>query len=130
MTPPARWEIPEPLDACEVRAADGAAIVVRRHGNPLDPRVVMTHGNGFAIDACYPCWSRFAERFEIFVYDIRNHGWNPVPNRRAHHVPNLIGDGECVGRAIDRRFGKKAKIGLFHSLCAKRVGFDALRDTP
>lgn len=116
MTPRVRWKIPEPLDAGEVCAADGAAIVVRRYGNPLGPRIVMTHGNGFAIDAYYPFWSRFTNRFEIFVYDIRNHGWNPVGNRRAHHVPNLIGDGECVARAIDRRFGKKATIGLFHSL--------------
>ena len=116
MTLPARWDVPEPLAVCEVRATDGASIFVRRHGNPNGPRFVLSHGNGFSIDAYYPFWSRFIDRFDIFVYDIRNHGWNPVGDRRAHHVPNFVSDGECVVREIDRRFGEKPKIGLFHSL--------------
>ena len=50
MTLPARWDVPEPLAVCEVRAADGASIFVRRHGNPNGPRFVLSHGNGFSRD--------------------------------------------------------------------------------
>ena len=116
MTVPARWEVPEPLAVCEVRAADDALIYVRRYGNPHGPRVVLSHGNGFSIDAYYPFWSRFIDRFDIFVHDIRNHGWNPVGDRRAHHVPNFVSDSECVLREVDLRFAEKPKIGLFHSV--------------
>lgn len=116
MTRPACWEIPEPLAVCEVRAADGTSIFLRRHGNPHGPRFVLSHGNGFSVDAYFPFWSRFIERFDVFVYDIRSHGWNPVGSRRMHNFPMFVSDGECVAREIDRRFGERPKIGLFHSL--------------
>ena len=97
-------------------AADGFPITVRRHGNPVGPRIVLSHGNGFSIDAYYPFWSRFTGRFDLFIYDLRSHGWNPIGDRRTHHVPTFVSDNTCVARDIDRRFGEKPKIGLFHSL--------------
>ena len=134
MSLPEPWEIPEPVAVCEVRTADGTTVVVRRHGNPQGPRFVLSHGNGFSIDAYYPFWSQFIERFDLFVYDLRNHGWNPVGNRQSHNVPSLISDGECVAREIDGRFGVKPTVGLFHSLstltalhrAAESGGFSAL----
>lgn len=116
MTLPTRLEIPEPLVAFEVRTADGTPIAVRRHGNPDGPRLVLSHGNGFSIDTYYPFWSRFTDRFDCFIYDFRSHGWNLVGDRRTHNVPTFVTDSESVIRDIDRRFGKKPKIGLFHSL--------------
>ena len=116
MTVPARWDVPEPVAVLEVRATDGFPITVRRHGNPDGPRLVLSHGNGFSIDSYYPFWSRFTDRFDLFIYDIRSHGWNPVGDRRTHNVPTFVSDSECVVRDIDRRFGEKPKIGLFHSL--------------
>ena len=113
---PARWKVPEPVATFDVRAPDGFPITVRRHGNPDGPRVVLSHGNGFAIDSYYPFWSRFTDRFDLFIYDLRSHGWNPVGDRRTHHVPTFVSDNECVVRDIDRRFEEKPKIGLFHSL--------------
>ena len=118
MAPSVRWEVPEPIAVCEVRAADGTPIAVRQHGNPKGPRLVLSHGNGLSIDSYYPFWSRFADRFELFIYDFRNHGWNPVGDRRMHNIPTFVGDNECVVRDIDRRFGKKPKAGVFHSLSA------------
>ena len=110
------WQVPEPLSVFKVRASGGASIFVRRHGNPNGPRMVLSHGNGFAIDAYYPFWSHFTGHFDVVVHDIRNHGWNPVGDRRAHNLPMFVDDAECIVREIDRRFGKKPRIGVFHSL--------------
>ena len=113
---PGSWQVPEPLSVFKVRASGGASIFVRRHGDPNGPRMVLSHGNGFAIDAYYPFWSHFTGLFDVFVHDIRNHGWNPVGDRRAHNLPTFVDDAERIVREIDRRFGKKPRIGVFHSL--------------
>ena len=117
----ARLVIPDPLDAWEARAPDGTAIVVRRHGNPDGPAVIVSHGNGLAVDAYYPFWSILAERCDVFVHDVRNHGRNPVGDRdgRRHNVVQFADDFECVARSIDARLGKqKRRTGVFHSLAA------------
>ena len=86
------WKIPDPETVLEVSAADGYVLTVRRYGNPNGTRIVLTHGNGFAIDAYFPFWSRLTERFDCFVFDLRNHGWNSV-----------------VGGCVDARlFGERA----------------------
>ena len=113
-----RWTLPEPLAVFEVRAPDGALLFVRRHGDPEGPRIVFCHGNGFSADACFPFWSHFIDRFDVFVHDVRNHGRSPLGNRRAHNVPTFADDSECVVCAIDQRFGRKPRAGVFHSLSA------------
>lgn len=97
---------------------DGYPIVLRRHGNPDGPRLVVSHGNGFAVDAYWPFWSRFIDGFDVFVHDLRNHGWNSVGDPEAHSIPTLAEDFACVSREIDRRFGARPKTGVFHSLSA------------
>ena len=116
---PVPREIPEPMELWETRTPDGATIVVRRYGNPEGPGMLVSHANGLAVDAYYPFWSPLAERFDIFVHDMRNHGWNPVGERRLHHVPQFTEDAECIARSIDGRIGtRKPRIGVFHSLSA------------
>ena len=112
------WNVPEPEAVHEVRVGDGYPIVLRRHGNPDGPRLVVSHGNGFAVDAYWPFWSRFIDGFDVFVHDIRNHGWNCVGEPEAHSIPVLAEDFACVSREIDRRFGARPKAGVFHSLSA------------
>ena len=112
------WTIPEPHAVFEVRASDGALIFVRRHGNPHGPRIVLSHGNGFSADAYLPFWSHFLDLFDVFVHDVRNHGRNPVGERRVHNVPTFAEDSNRVVHAIDRRFGVKPRAGIFHSLSA------------
>ena len=113
-----RWDIPEPLAVAEVRTHDGADIILRRHGNPAGPRLVVSHGNGLSADAYYPFWSLFTNRFDIVLYDFRNHGWNPVGDQRAHAVDTFVRDNACIAQAIDQRFGNKPRIGVFHSTSA------------
>ena len=124
------WEIPEPLAAGEVRTADGSRIVLRRHGNPDGPRLVLSHGNGLAIDLYYPFWSLLADRFDLVVHDFRSHGWNSRAPLSSHHFPTFVWDNEHVVRGIDRHFGAKPKIGVFHSMSALTALYHALRTGP
>ena len=125
-----RWEVPEPLAVAEVRAADGSLVILRRHGNPDGPRLVLSHGNGLAIDLYYPFWSRLADRFDLIVHDFRSHGWNPPASLPTHHFPTFVWDNEHVVRGIDRHFGEKPKVGVFHSMSALTALFHALRAGP
>ena len=118
MTSEPVWEIPEPRSVCEVRLDADTVTTLRRHGNPDGPRLVLSHGNGLAIDLYYPFWSLLADEFDLIVYDLRNHGWNTVGAREKHNVPTLIRDQERIFEAIDRHYGHKPKIGVFHSASA------------
>ena len=110
------WNIPEPLGALDVMVDDETTITLRRHGNPEGPRLVLSHGNGLAIDLYYPFWSLLAEDFDLIVYDLRNHGWNPVSPLHDHTLPTMIQDHDKIIEAIDRHFGDKPKVGVFHSV--------------
>ena len=113
-----RWSVPEPHAVAEVRMGDGTRIFLRRHGNANGPRLVISHGNGFAADAYYPFWSLLTDRFDVVLHDLRNHGWNPVGELRSHDVWSFSEDVACVWRAIDTHFGAKPKIGVYHSVSA------------
>ncbi len=114
----ARWEIPEPRSVHEVRQADGSVTILRRHGNPAGPRLLLGHGNGLAMDFYYPFWSLLTGDFDVLLYDLRNHGWNAVGKRPEHNMPNLVRDQERVIEAAARRYGERPVIGVFHSLSA------------
>lgn len=118
MTSEIVWEIPEPLSVCDVRLDEGTVTMLRRYGNPDGPRLVLSHGNGLAIDLYYPFWSLLADEFDLIVFDLRNHGWNTVGVRQKHNIPTLIRDQERILEAIDRHYGNKPKIGVFHSVSA------------
>ena len=118
MTSETVWELPEPLSTHDVRVDDDTVITLRRHGNPQGPRLVMSHGNGLAIDLYYPFWSLLADDFDLIIYDLRNHGWNPVGDLRNHNVPALVQDNDIIVEAIDRHYGTKPRIGVFHSVSA------------
>ena len=122
-----RWDVPEPLATADVHTADGARIVLRRHGNPAGPRLVLSHGNGLATDVYYPFWSLLAERFDLVLYDFRNHGWSARSDLRSHTIATFVEDNRHVFRGIDRHFGAKAKVGVFHSLSATTA---ILQDPP
>ncbi len=112
------WEVPEPLSTRDVRVDDDTVIVLRRHGNPAGPRLVLSHGNGVAIDLYYPFWSLLADDFDLVVYDLRNHGWNAVGKSQSHNVARFVSDHDRILRAIDHHYGNKPKIGVFHSVAA------------
>lgn len=112
------WEVPEPLSVYEIRMEDGTVVILRRHGNPEGPRLVLSHGNGLAIDLYYPFWSLLAEDFDLFIYDLRNHGWNPLGPQRGHNLPSFVDDHDRILEVIDEEYGEKPKTGVFHSISA------------
>ncbi len=112
------WELPPPLSVHEVQVDPETVIFLRRHGNPSGPRLVLSHGNGLAIDLYLPYWSLLLDEFDLLVYDLRNHGWNEVTAQEDHNVPRLIADHDAVLAAIDHVYGEKAQAGIFHSLSA------------
>ena len=118
MTSETGWEVPEPLSTHDVRVDDETVITLRRHGNPDGPRLVLSHGNGLAIDLYYPFWSLLADDFDLIVYDLRNHGWNSITSLQNHNIPTLVQDHDEVMDAIDLHYGDKPKVGIFHSVSA------------
>ena len=115
-TPDGLWSVPQPLSTHEVRLEDGAVTTLRRHGNPDGPRLALSHGNGLAIDLYYPFWSLLADDFDLILYDMRNHGWNDVGPLAGHNVPTLVSDHDRIVEEIDRHYGGKPKIGVYHSV--------------
>ena len=112
------WKLPAPLATAEVRMDDGALIIIRRHGNPEGPRIILSHANGFSADLYYPFWSLLTDRFDVVIYDFRSHGWNPVSDLPAHNFWTFVNDNATISQAIDRHFGEKPKLGVYHSMSA------------
>jgi pimeloyl-ACP methyl ester carboxylesterase len=110
--------IPPPHAGVDAVMDDGAIIRLRRHGVASGPRVVLSHGNGLAIDGYLPFWGRLLDRYDVIVYDFRNHGQNPVHNPPNHHWSQFIRDDERLWHTIRERWGNKPMAGVFHSLSA------------
>lgn len=109
-------DIPAPVSTCDVRLDDGTVTTLRRYGRASGQRLVLSHGNGLAIDLYWPFWSLLVDDFDLIVYDIRNHGWNPLTSIDRHDVPTFVADLSRILQAIDENYGKKPKVGVFHSL--------------
>ena len=110
------WSVPEPRSVHEVKMDEESSILLRRHGNPDGTRLILSHGNGLAIDFYYPFWSLLTQDFDLIVYDLRNHGWNPVGGLENHSVPTLVGDHDRILEEIGEQFGQKPQVGVFHSV--------------
>lgn len=122
-----QWRIPGPLATAKVTLVDGGTVALRRHGNPNGRRLVISHANGLSADAYFPFWSLLMERFDIILYDLRSHGANPPGDLIDHSVAMMALDNRRIVRAIDRHFGAKPKIGVFHSVSAAVAVLHALQ---
>lgn len=121
-----QFDLPAPSLRFDVALDDGAAIRVRRHGNPDGVRLLLTHGNGFAADAYYPYWRHLLPNFDVVVFDFRNHGQN-VPVRPSHHTyEQLVRDLERVVQEVRKRLGERPTAGLFHSMSGRTAMKHAL----
>lgn len=124
------FTLPEPAEIFDAEMTDGAIIRVRRHGNPDGPRLLLCHGNGFAIDAYFPFWQHLLPGYDVVVYDQRNHGQNPYFGSLGHNIDGFARDLETLRGAIAARFGDKPAAGLYHSVSALTAlthAADALR---
>jgi len=112
-------EVPAPSMTFEVPLEDGARIRMRRHGNPEGVRLLVTHGNGFAVDAYYPYWRHLLSKFDVLVFDFRNHGQNVPVVPSNHNYAQLTRDLERVVQAVPATLGPKKTAGIFHSMSAR-----------
>jgi pimeloyl-ACP methyl ester carboxylesterase len=110
--------VPPPHAIADLAMDDGAVIRIRRHGNAAAPRVVLSHGNGFAIDGYFPFWRLLLDDFEVVVFDQRDHGQNPRHDEAGHTYRQVARDARVIRAGIDRHFGAKRSAGIFHSLSA------------
>lgn len=99
-----------------VQPGGPAAFQVRVHGNRLGPRLILSHGNGFAIDGYWPFWRHLCDQFEVVVFDFRNHGESQTGTSEGHDWSTFTRDFDCVLRACTDRLGNKPVTGLFHSM--------------
>src|SRR5438552_4998603 len=112
--------VPTPLETFDLTMGDGAVIRVRRHGRVDGVRLFISNGNGFATDGYYPFWGPLAERFDLIVFDFRNHGQNPRASsgRDGRTYAQMALDLERVFRDVEKRLGPKPSVGAFHSVSA------------
>ena len=110
------WRVPDPISVYEVGVDRNTKVILRRHGNPDGIRLLLSHGNGLAIDFYYPFWSRLLADFDVIVYDMRNHGWNMVGGLDDHNVPTLVNDHDRIIEEINLHYGEKTQVGVYHSL--------------
>ena len=108
---------------------DGAPIRVVRHGNPSGPRVVLSHGNGFASDSYFPFWRHGAaidafavERAEVLA------AWDEL-RERTRDQGDAVALSPAFRETLDRHGAlmKQARIfrarpQVFERLLAERVG--------
>ncbi len=113
------FALPDPSATFDVALDDGAKIRVRRHGNSGGVRLLLTHGNGFAADAYFPYWQHLLSRFDLLVFDFRNHGQNTPVEPSNHHYAQLARDLDRVIQEVKSRLGEKPTAGIFHSMSGR-----------
>jgi pimeloyl-ACP methyl ester carboxylesterase len=111
--------VPAPSETFDIALEDGASIRIRRHGNRDGMRLAVTHGNGFAADAYLPFWQLLTPRYDVLVFDFRNHGQNVPVEPANHNYAQLSRDLDRVLDGIKSRLGKKTTVGVFHSMSAR-----------
>ncbi len=108
--------VPPPAAAADLVMQDGAVIRLRRYGKAGATRIVLSHGNGLAINAYMPFWLPLADDYDIVVFDMRSHGENPLHDEPAHSWESFYSDMEEIFHGIRTHFGEATTVGAFHSL--------------
>jgi pimeloyl-ACP methyl ester carboxylesterase len=111
--------LPAPGESFDIELEDSTKIKMRRHGNPRGVRVLLSHGNGFAIDAYFPFWQILLPNYDVLVFDFRNHGQNIPAQPANHNYGQFARDLNRILDAVRLRMGQKATVGIFHSMSAR-----------
>ncbi|MBV9825772.1 MAG: alpha/beta hydrolase [Alphaproteobacteria bacterium] len=122
------WSASQPLTTVDVLGAAGAVVRLRRHGNPgAATRLLLSHGNGFAIAGYVEFWRHFLRDFDVVAFDMRNHGQNPLAEPPGHDYPHMMADIAAVTHAARAEFGAKPTVGVFHSMSAQSALLQAMQ---
>jgi len=101
-----------------VRGAGGAELSLRRLPAPGRPRLILSHGNGFAIDGYRAFWSLLEGEFDLVLFDLRNHGRSGRTSVEAHTIRAMAQDHFIVAATCREAFGERVTFGVFHSVSA------------
>jgi pimeloyl-ACP methyl ester carboxylesterase len=123
-------DVPMPHETASIVMSDGAPIILRRHGNRHGSCLAFSHGNGLAIDAYAPFWRQFCGRFDVIVFDMRNHGLNPPHGPEGHTWARMTLDLHELHAAVAAAFAVQPVAGVFHSLSAVAALRAAARHGP
>jgi pimeloyl-ACP methyl ester carboxylesterase len=115
-----------PRDTLDLAMTDGATVRVRRYGRPGGVRLLVSHGNGFAVDGYAPFWIPFCGDCEVVVFDMRSHGQNPRALPANHDHDQMARDIASVRRGVASAFGARPSVGVFHSMSAQAAMRDAI----
>jgi pimeloyl-ACP methyl ester carboxylesterase len=127
---------PQAAETFAARMTDGVEVLVRRYGIGNGPCLAISHGNGFAVDGYRVFWEPLIERFELALFDMRNHGRNPPSGADGHNYLQLSLDIGSVQEQLRAKLEPgQALVGAFHSMSARAAqkhaiergwGWDAL----
>jgi pimeloyl-ACP methyl ester carboxylesterase len=119
MSAPQIFELPTPRQTFDLAMDDGVPIRIRQYGNPDGVRLFISHGNGFAIDGYLPFWGPLQERYELIIFDFRNHGQNQRSPGDRHNYLQFTHDLESIYQGVSERLPPKRNVGVFHSMSGR-----------
>lgn len=102
----------------KVACSDGVCLSARIHGPAGAPRLVMSHGNGLAIDGYRSFWKLLTDQFQVVVFDMRGHGRSDPGLGLRHNWSQFYDDMEALRQRLDAELGAIPTFGVFHSLSA------------
>ena len=111
--------LPAPSARFEIAMEDGPKVRLRRYGNPAGTRLLVSHGNGFAIDAYYPFWRHVLADYDVVVFDFRNHGLSDRSPVEGHVYAQLARDLERVAHGVEAELGKRTTVAVMHSFSSR-----------
>lgn len=103
-------------DRVQLTMSDGATIAVRRWGQSKRRRMVVSHGNGLAIDGFRAFGAGLEDEFEVIAFDMRSHGESGPGEALDDPWPRFLRDMPEIYDGIQDAFGDKPTHGAFHSL--------------
>lgn len=95
---------------------DDAVVRVRYLGS--GPRIIISHGNGLAIDAYRSFSAGLSARHQVVMFDFRHHGQSSPFKSFVRNWPQFVEDLERILAAIELKLGKAPTFGAFHSMSA------------
>ena len=110
--------VPKPDKVHTVILKDSTEIKIRRYLNYGQPCLLLSHGNGFAIDAYTPFWDPLRKNFELCVYDQRHHGWNSSASTAETGFELFADDLDQIITQLREIYINVPMFGVYHSLSA------------
>lgn len=111
--------IPAPDEAVRVAMSDGVELAVSRYAHPSGPRLVISHGNGFAIHGYRVFWEPLLADFDVVLFDMRNHGQSDTNGADGHNYQQMARDIKTVRDAVEEKWGRRPTAGVFHSMSSR-----------